>query len=128
MRLRAIGIIGIAAATAVLAACFSERTTATGPTGGQCSIPLTGVPGSTVVIIKNFVFQPAQVTVRPGATVSWVNCETDGTTHTSTADQAAWDSPLLDVGVAFTFTAPAAGTYTYHCAPHPTMLGSLIVQ
>jgi plastocyanin len=129
MRLRTVSLVGFAALTTLLAACFSERSTATGPTGGQCSLPLSpGVPGSTVIIIKNFAFQPSQVTVRSGASVSWVNCETDGTPHTSTADQGTWNSPLLDPGIAFTFTAPAPGTYTYHCVPHPSMLGTLIVQ
>ena len=48
--------------------------------------------------------------------------------HTVTSDNNAWpSSPLLDLNKTFSFTFTKAGTYTYHCGPHPFMTGTIIV-
>lgn len=52
----------------------------------------------------------------------------DSVVHTWTADGGAWDSGSLNQGQSFTFTFRAAGTYTFHCEPHPTMTGSILVS
>jgi plastocyanin len=113
------------------AACFSERSDGTGPDPeGECSFGLTpGLSGSTIVVVRGFAFQPQEVRVRPGERVTWVNCEPTGTeSHTSTADAGAWNSPLLAPGQTFTQTMAAAGTYAYHCEPHPAMVGRVVVE
>jgi plastocyanin len=110
----------------VLAGCFSSHE-ATTATGGTCSIELgEGVPGSTVVVIKNFAFGPAELHLRVGESVTWLNCDQDS--HTSTADGGQWASPLLAPGDGFTQTFPAAGEFPYHCTPHPFMTGRVIVE
>jgi plastocyanin len=109
-----------------LAGCFSSHEAATA-TAGTCSIDLgEGVPGSTVVVIKNFAFGPAELHVRVGESVSWLNCDQD--LHTSTADGSQWSSPLLAPGDGFTQTFTAAGEFPYHCTPHPFMTGRVIVE
>jgi plastocyanin len=122
-------LLALAIATlcaAVLAGCFSEHQPATS-TSGTCSIDLgEAFPGSTVVVIQGFAFQPAEVRIRPGERVTWLNCDTDA--HTSTADLGAWSSPLLAIGDGFTQTFPTAGDFPYHCEPHPFMLGRVIVE
>jgi plastocyanin len=116
--------IGLAAGG--LAGCFSGRE-ATAPLEGVCSLPVgEGVPGSTLVIIRGFAFTPADVRVRPGERVTWVNCDTD--IHTSTADAGQWASPLLAPGDGFTQTFPTAGEFPYHCEPHPFMVARVIVE
>ena len=111
---------------AVVAACFSERD-ATGPVEGVCSLPVgEGVPGSTLVIVRAFTFTPAELRVRPGDRVTWVNCDPDA--HTSTADAGQWASPLLANGDAFTQTFDAVGDFPYHCEPHPFMTARVIVE
>src|SRR5918994_6950740 len=113
----AAGVGAIALALGILAGCFSERE-ATAPLEGTCSVPLgESVPGSTLVVIRQFAFQPAEVRVRPGERVTWINCDQDP--HTSTADGGEWSSPLLVSGDAFTQTYSAAGRVPYHCQPHP---------
>jgi plastocyanin len=110
----------------VLAGCFSSHEAATAA-GGTCSIDLgEGVPGSTVVVIKNFAFGPAELHVRTGESVTWLNCDQD--THSSTADGGQWSSPLLAPGDGFTQTFTAAGEFPYHCTPHPFMTGRVIVE
>ena len=123
--MRAIGWVAVVALGA-LASCFSERT-ATSVEGGECRFPAgEGIPGSTVVVIRGFAFEPAEVRVRPGERVTWIGC--DEVSHTSTADGGAWSSPLLPAGEAFTREFEASGEFPYHCEPHPFMTGRVIVE
>jgi len=113
------------------AACFSSR----GPTDntglpGECRFS-TGspVPGSTVVAIRSFVFTPAEVVIRAGGAVTWVNCDPVGSeSHTSTADAGQWSSPTLAPGDVFAHTFTQPGRYTYHCTPHPVMTAAVVVE
>jgi plastocyanin len=112
-------------AAAGLAGCFSEHVALTAPTGrGLC----TGAQPANVVRIADFSFTPAQVTVAPGGTVTFVNCSAQGTEHSSTADAGAWDSGLLPQYATFDRTFRAAGTFAFHCVPHPFMKGTVVVQ
>ena len=122
---------------AVLAAltgggCFSERISGdAGGVTGDCSIPVGPIVGTTtaIVAIQGFAFEPQTIRVRPGTTVTWVNCEEEGTeAHTSTADDGAWDSSVLAPGATYSFTFPAEGEFDYHCTPHPFMQGVVIVE
>ncbi len=120
--------LGMAAglAAAGLAGCFSQHET-TAAVEGVCSFPVEeGVPGSTLVIVRGFAFEPLDVRVRAGERVTWVNCDTD--VHTSTADAGQWASPLLAPGDGFTQVFGAAGEFSYHCEPHPFMTGRVIVE
>jgi plastocyanin len=128
MTWRALVMFGltIGLTSAALAACFSEHQ-ATAPVEGVCSFPVgEGVPGSTIVVIQKFAFGPADVRVRAGERVTWINCDVD--THTSTADGGQWASPPLAPGTAFTQAFPGAGDFPYHCEPHPFMTGRVIVE
>lgn len=130
---RPLRLAGVAAALAgaILLGCFSDHTVAGVPAGtGECRIPDSpDVEGSTIVTISGFAFHPAQVHVRRGTRVTWVNCETTGgLSHTSTADGGGWVSPLIAPGTSFTTTFDAPGTLGYHCDPHPFMQGSVIVD
>lgn len=65
------------------------------------------------------------VVVTAGTTVTWVN--NDNVTHTSTSDTGVWNSTLAP-GASFSMAFPSAGTFTYHCAIHPNMVGTVTVQ
>jgi plastocyanin len=105
-----------------LAGCFSERIVGgeRPPAGNLCE----GSPAN-VVQIRDFAFGTPQLAVAPGTQVTWVNC--DQVTHTSTADGGAWNSGPLTPGATYTRTFPAAGTFPYHCDPHPGMTASVVV-
>jgi plastocyanin len=123
--------LAVGAAAALIAGavvgCFSERTTAPGVVEGECRFPLgEDVPGSTIVVIRDFTFTPAEVRVRAGERVTWINCDVDS--HTSTADGGAWTSPLLAPGDAFTQAFDTPGEFPYHCTPHPFMQGRVVVE
>jgi plastocyanin len=118
--------VALGLASYTVSGCFSERS-ATAPVEGVCSLPVgEGVPGSTLVVIQRFTFGPSDVRVRAGERVTWVNCDLES--HTSTADGGTWASPLISPGGAFTQTFPVAGEFTYHCEPHPFMIGRVIVE
>lgn len=120
--------VALLSAIAITLSCFSEKSETTAPTGGACQVPISAT-GSTLVAIRDFAFVPAQVRVRVGEKVTWVNCEPAGTeAHTSTANSGGWDSGLLQPGAAFTHTFGQAGTLPYQCDPHPFMKGTVIVE
>ena len=126
-------LLGSILAAALVGACFSERVGGSSSTitpGVDCNVPLSVIDsGNVVVAIHHFAFQHDSILIRPGRTVTWVNCESAGTEgHTTTADQAAWDSPTLQSGERFSFTFTTGGTYPYHCKPHPFMVGKVIVS
>jgi plastocyanin len=106
--------------------CFSERT-AGAVEAGECRFPVgADVPGSTVIVIRQFAFEPAEIRVGAGERVTWVSCDEDA--HTSTADGGEWASPLLAPGDAFTQELETVGEFSYHCEPHPFMRGRVIVE
>jgi plastocyanin len=78
------------------------------------------------VTVQNFAFSPTPITINVGDTVTWTNMDT--TAHTATSDTAGvFNLSLPASGGSGSFTFETAGTYTYHCAIHPSMLGTVIV-
>jgi len=78
------------------------------------------------VKIDNFVFNPQQVTVHAGDTVTWVNH--DDIPHTVTSKTLAFRSKALDSDDKFSFTFTAPGSYAYFCSLHPMMTGTIVVE
>lgn len=75
---------------------------------------------------QQWTYDPADITVSQGATVTWTN--TGAVAHTVTSDDgASFDSGNLDPQASFSFTADTPGTFSYHCAFHPWMTGTLTV-
>jgi plastocyanin len=93
--------------------------------GGSIASPSVQAK-SMQVTIKNFSFQPATLTVSVGTTVTWTN--QDSVAHTSTSDTGVWDSGSLGTGQSFSFTFKHVGRFPYHCAIHPYMKGTIVVQ
>ncbi|HVS45487.1 MAG TPA: cupredoxin domain-containing protein [Verrucomicrobiae bacterium] len=79
----------------------------------------------TTVHIRNFAFSPAHLRIATGQSVRFVNDDQDA--HTVTADSRAFSSDGLDTGDAWTHVFTRPGEYTYFCALHPYMRGSIIV-
>jgi len=82
------------------------------------------------VTVKNFAFDPKEVTVSPGTTVEWTNA---GGKHTIEADNGAFKSGTLTAGGKFEFKFDTPGTYDYFCSFHGSkgghdMAGKVIVK
>ena len=96
---------------------------------GHSAAPASSGPAATnTIVIKNFAFSPASMTVSPGAKVTVTN--DDSVTHTVTATGTkAFDTGDVAPGKTVTFTAPSAdGSYPYICTIHQYMHGTLIVK
>ena len=124
-------LFGAISGGALVLACFSDR--GAGPTvnaAAECRVPVTVIDSMHyIVAIRDFGFHPDSLKVPVGAAVTWVNCETPPQEpHTTTSDTPGWDSPPLNPGDRFSHTFPVAGSYPYHCTPHPFMIGKVVVQ
>jgi plastocyanin len=78
------------------------------------------------VKIENFTFEPAELTVAPGTTVTWLNG--DDIPHTVVATNKAFRSRALDTEDTFSFTFTSAGEFDYFCSLHPHMTGRILVK
>lgn len=82
--------------------------------------------GGNVVIIKNFAFNPPEITINAGESVTWKSEEPATLVHTVTSDNLQWSLKLIG-GQNFSRTFNEPGEYPYHCAIHPSMKGKVIV-
>ena len=80
--------------------------------------------GAATLQIDNFKF--GSITVKPGAVVSIAN--RDSATHTVTADKGAFNAKANGKSTASLRAPAAAGTYSFFCAIHPEMRGTLTVK
>lgn len=78
------------------------------------------------VEIKDFKFNPAEITIKKGTTVIWT--QIDSIKHTITSDDGLFDSGLLPKGNTWSFTFNEQGTFKYHCTPHSSMKGTVVVE
>lgn len=78
------------------------------------------------VEIKNFAFGPKTLTVKKGTTITFTNQDSVG--HTATADDGSFNTELLAKGESGSVIFDKAGTYAYHCTPHPYMKATIVVE
>lgn len=102
-------------------------------TGSVAAIAVTGLGPARaqtaidhVVTIKKFKFVPAEITVRIGDTITWVN--KDLAPHTATSDAKDWSTDALKKGQSETVELTAQTTTGYFCKFHPNMKGRIIIE
>jgi len=118
----AVGFIVGAAFIGILAAGVESRLLASSGTGADVTV----VEGASSHYPSGPFFSPANLTVKVGKTVAWVNKDT--VTHTVTSDGSSlFDSGFMPTGATFQFTFTTAGTYPYYCTVHPFMKGTIVV-
>lgn len=82
-----------------------------------------------LVLISNYTFNPNPLKVKTGTKVTWTN--RDIAKHNIVTDELAdplIDGPLFGQGESFSYTFTKAGTYSYHCEPHPYMKAMIEVS
>ena len=103
----------------------------------------TGSASNYTVLIVNYVYSPADLTVPVGATVTWVNQDSVGHTVTegdpnspkqaslrmfdSSGEAATGKVALIGAGESWNYTFTTSGTYEYYCIVHPYMIGHITV-
>lgn len=86
--------------------------------------PTTQAINSTAtVVIKDTAFQPGEVKISRGGTVTWINEDTTRHDVSFNGDT----SPILRQGEKYTRTFNNSGTFNYTCTIHPNMKGRVIV-
>ncbi|MDQ3954609.1 MAG: plastocyanin/azurin family copper-binding protein [Actinomycetota bacterium] len=101
--------------------------------------------GDKQVVLEAIAFQPSTIEIETGTTVVWTNKD-DDVLHTVTSGRAKkegipgqtedtpgkpdglFDMKLPDEGDTFEFTFEEPGTYTYFCAIHAPMTGTVTVD
>ena len=81
---------------------------------------------SNVVVIRNFMFSPMEMTVKSGSTVTWKNL--DGEPHTVVSDTGLFRSAALDQNDSFQFRFDRPGVYKVFCGIHPNMRETVTVE
>lgn len=81
-------------------------------------------PARTVTM-PGKLYDPTELAVLVGTTVTWTN--DDSINHTVTSDGDAFSSGYLPPGGSFTFTFAKQGRYAFHCTIHRFMRGEVDV-
>ena len=102
--------------------CMPEtQTEASGPPEGT---------GEANVTMQGLAYQPAELSISSGTTVTWTNEDNVG--HTVTAGTRGSPTGQFDenvpAGESFSYTFTESGTYDYYCSIHPGMDGTMIVE
>lgn len=78
--------------------------------------PVTAQQSGAAVIIKDFMYNPADLSVKAGQPVTITN--NDGFNHTVTAKDGTFDIDVPANG-SVSLTVPKAGSFPYTCTYHP---------
>ena len=95
--------------------------------GPASLVSTNGAKAESVTIkIANFTFTPAELTIKPGTTVTWENA--DDIPHSVVESTAKFRSKPLDTGDKFSMTFTDAGEVAYFCGFHSHMTGKIVVK
>jgi plastocyanin len=83
---------------------------------------------SQTVVIKQYAYSPANLTIGHGDTVTWTNQDSVEHDVKVTQGPATFRSPLLGKGQSWSHTFTTAGSYAYICSVHPDMKASITVR
>lgn len=76
------------------------------------------------VTVRNFVFEPPELTIEAGDTVRWTVISGR---HSVTASDRLFDSKELETGFTFERRFDEPGAYPYFCTPHDFMRATVTV-
>ena len=75
--------------------------------------------------LMSWRYDPAELTISAGTTVTWVNRGT--TPITVTSPDGLFDSDEIQPGASFSLIFDTPGTFRYFCVPYPHMKGAVVV-
>jgi plastocyanin len=105
-------------------AVVAANTTPSGEAAASDNSMTTGE--SVTVRIDGMRFDPPNITVKPGTTVTWVH--DSQMPHTISGNADGLSSGTLYNGQQFSHTFSAPGSYNYFCGLHPSMTGNVVVE
>lgn len=98
-----------------------------------CCALIAGLPPSTLaqtheVGIADYKFEPAELTIRAGETVKWVNHEKRTSHSVLFLGPEGFESGRFFPDESWERTFDKPGVYPYSCGPHPEMKGKIVVE
>lgn len=113
-----------------------EAVTGYGTSKKETKMPEKSTPAASTanaveadaVKIADYKFGPDTIKVKVGTKVTWTN--TDAVKHNISPDSPTGDfkaGDLFGKDASYSFTFSKAGTFKYHCDPHPYMHGTVVV-
>jgi plastocyanin len=105
---------------------FRSRTSGATVAGGGGGDAVVMSGDTARVNMNQLAYEPARIEVKAGTVVVFTN--NAPLVHTVTADDKSFDSGNIDVGKSWTYTFSRAGTFPFHCVPHPFMKGVVVVR
>jgi plastocyanin len=113
----------VAVAVAVVALALGHSAPSTSAASGS-SKPVAA--SHVNVDISNFAYSPATITVKVGTTVTFTDEES--VEHTATSNTSGvFETGTLQKGQAISIKLEKVGTFSYHCAFHAFMHGTIRV-
>jgi plastocyanin len=82
--------------------------------------------GQAQVMMRGLAYEPADLEIAAGTTVTWVNG--DVAAHDVTAADGSFASGTLQEGETYSLTFDRPGTWAYTCTLHPEMTGLVKVR
>ena len=122
--LSSIAVLVFAAIAAAQPAVVPGETTTPAQTTTPAESTTPAPNDTTTVEISNNAFNPAELHVAPGSTVTFVN--NDNVPHTATSDTKLFDLEIPP-GSSYPVVLEGEGTVPYHCELHPEMKGTIVV-
>lgn len=128
--LLAVSVVGMSPSEALAQGTNATNATGASEGGSQTTVVMPlGSSGAT----SGAGYEPPEVTVSPGAAVTWDN--QDNALHTATSGQSPTPDGKFDSGIVGAnqasepITMPTEpGEYTYFCTLHPFLVGTVTVQ
>jgi plastocyanin len=111
----------LALSSLVILACSNDSTDNVPPPSSDVEI-VSGASGQGALA---FDPNPFTISLSAQSTVKWVNL--DNVNHKITADDLSYSSGNIAMNSTYSHMYIATGTYPYHCAIHPTMVGTIEV-
>lgn len=117
----------------LLALCTAGSALAAGAVEAVSTAPdAVAKPAAVVVTIDKMKYAQPEVKIKAGESVTWTNLEVmPHNVHFQKADIGAEQDlmgSMLTAKQSYTVKFNKAGTYAYHCTPHPFMRGKVIVE
>ncbi len=106
---------------------FKRLASAVGGVVLAVALEAHAAPAPMTIKIDNFTYNPGNLVIPAGTTVTWVN--EDDVPHTAVAaDFKAFRSKPMDTDDKFSFTFNTPGAFPYFCSIHPHMTAKIIVK
>ncbi len=125
---RILALLGAALVVATGVVLVAHEGQGDGAKAEQAAAPAKAVDK---VQIKDFLYEPAAITVPVGTKITFTN--QDSAPHTATSGPSpnpdgVFDTDILTKGKSASVKVTKAGTFAYYCVLHPFMKATVIVR